>query len=91
MRFTKQKLISIIKEEIGKVTEGHDGKAPLSEEAEDLIVDSIHAMLRQLEDMGFSRYKHYWTILGVIQDDAIDSYSHPDKESWAEPGGSEDF
>tara|TARA_Y100000004_G_C8680929_1_gene313342 strand:+ start:160 stop:435 length:276 start_codon:yes stop_codon:yes gene_type:complete len=91
MKLTKQKLINIIKEEVGKVTEGHDGNAPLSEEAEDLIVDSIHAMLRQLEDMGFSRSKHYWTIQNVITDDAIDSYSHPDKESWAEPGGSEDF
>ena len=91
MKLTKQKLINIIKEEVGKVTEGHDGKAPLAEEAEDLIVDSIHAMLRQLEDMGFDRYKHYWTILDVIRDDAIDSYSHPGKESWAEPGGSEDF
>lgn len=91
MKLTKKTLVKIIKEELGKVTEGHDGKAPLSEEAEDLIIDSIHAMLRQLEDMGFSRYKHYWTILNVIQDDAIDSYSHPDKESWAEPGGSEDF
>ena len=91
MKLTKQKLIKLIKEEVGKVTEGHDGKAPLTEGAEDLIVDSIHAMLRQLEDMGFSHYKHYWTILDVIRDDAIDSYSHPDKESWAEPGGSEDF
>ena len=91
MKLTKQKLINLIKEEIGNIREGHDGKAPLPEEAKDLIIDSIHAMLRQLEDMGFDRYKHYWTILDVIQDDAIDSYSHPDKESWAEPGGSEDF
>ena len=91
MKLTKQKLINLIKEEIENIREGHDGKAHLSEEAEDLVVDSIHAMLRQLEDMGFDRYKHYWTILNVIQDDAIDSYSHPDKESWAEPGGSEDF
>ena len=91
MKLTKKTLVKIIKEELGKVTEGHDGKAPLPEEAEDLIIDSIHAMLGQLEDMGFSRYKHYWTIQNVIIDDAFDSYSHPDKESWAEPGGSEDF
>ena len=91
MKLTKQKLINLIKEEIGNIKEGHDGKAPLSEEAEDLIVDSIHAMLRQLEDMGFSRYKHSWTIQNVISDDAMDSYSHPDKESYPEPGGSEDF
>ena len=91
MKLTKKTLVRLIKEELGKDTEGHDGKAPLAEEAEDLIVDSIHAMLRQLEDMGFNRYKHYWTILDVIRDDAMDSYSHPDKESWAEPGGSEDF
>lgn len=91
MKLTKSTLVKLIKEEIVRVSEGHDGKAALSGEAEDLIVDSIHAMLRQLEDMGFSRYKHYWTILDVIRDDAIDSYSHPDKESWTEPGGSEDF
>ena len=53
MKLTKQKLINLIKEEIENIREGHDGKAPLSEEAEDLVVDSIHAMLRQLEDMGF--------------------------------------
>jgi hypothetical protein len=91
MKLTKQKLINLIKEEIGKVTEGHAGKDPLSDEAQDLVVNSIHAMLRQLEDMGFNRYKHYWTILDVIRDDAFDSYSHPDKESWVEPGGSEDY
>ena len=91
MKLTKKTLVRLIKEELGKVTEGHDGKAPLAEEAEDFIVDSIHAMLRQLEDMGFNRYKHYWTILDVIRDDAFDSYSHPGKESWAEPGGSGDF
>ena len=91
MKLTKQKLIKLIKEEIRNIKEGHDGKAPLPEEAQGLIIDSIHEMLRQLEDMGMSHYKHYWTILDVIRDDAIDSYSHPDKESWLEPGGSEDF
>ena len=25
------------------------------------------------------------------KDDALDSYAHPDKEIWADPGGSEDF
>ena len=91
MKLTKEKLVQLIKEEIGNIKEGSDGREPLSEEAQDLIVDSIHEMLRQLEDMGMSHYKHYWTILDVIRDDAIDSYSHPDKESWVEPGGSEDF
>ena len=47
-------------------------------------------MLRQLEDMGFDRYKHYWTILGVIRDQAIDSYNHPDKLSYSDPGFSDD-
>ena len=91
MKLTKEKLVQLIKEEIGKIKEGSAGREPLSEDAANLIIDSIHDMLRQLEDMGFDRYKHYWTILDVIRDDAIDSYSHPDKESWAEPGGSEDF
>tara|TARA_R100001443_G_scaffold40327_1_gene53781 strand:- start:122 stop:397 length:276 start_codon:yes stop_codon:yes gene_type:complete len=90
MKLTKQKLINLIKEEVGKVTEGDDGKAPLTEEAEDLIVNSIHGMLRQLEDMGFNRYKHFWTILDVIRDQAIDSYSHPDKLSYSDPGFSDD-
>jgi len=91
MKLTKQKLITLIKEEIENIKEGHSGKEPLSEEAQGLIIDSIHEMLRQLEDMGMSHYNHYWTILDVIRDDAIDSYSHPDKESWLEPVGSEDF
>jgi len=99
MKLTKRSLIQIIKEEIGNIREGHDegevedhepGKAPLSQEAKDFIVDSIHDMLRQLEDMKIDRYEHYWTILGVIRDDAIDSYSHPNKLSYSDPGFSDD-
>lgn len=88
MKLTKQKLVRLIKEEMGKVTEG------LSEEARDFIIDSIHDMLRQVEDMGFSPKwggRHYEAVQNVILDDALDSYAHPDKENWAEPGGSEDF
>ena len=92
MKLTKQKLINLIKEEIGKVTEKIGKQEEIHEEAEDFIVQSIHEMLRQVEDMGLSPKwggKHYEDAKNVILD-AIDSYVHPDKESWPEPGFSDD-
>lgn len=92
MKLTKQKLINLIKEEIGKVTEKIGKQEEIHEEAEDFIVQSIHEMLRQVEDMGLSPKwggKHYEDTKDVILD-AIDSYEHPDKESWPEPGFSDD-
>ena len=91
MKLTKKTLINLIKEEIGKVIEGEDeGKAPVSDEVQEFIVDFIHDMLRQLEDMGVDRDKHYWTIQNVITDDAYDSYKHPNKLSYSDPGFSGD-